>query len=123
MTDTPVSGNAGSVPAGGGAADAGTANTAATTPTTPASTGGTVAGPSDGGTGNPADAAPTQGNPTDSSAVSDEEGVQPERAAEELRTVDESTEQDDEGNDTPDVDHEGTGPGEQDATPDGSDNA
>lgn len=48
-----------------------------------------------GTTGNAADAAPVQSNPTDSSSVSDEQGVQAERTEE-----------------TPTADHEGTGPGD-----------
>jgi hypothetical protein len=57
-----------------------------------------------GTTGNLADAAPTQSNPTDSSSVSDEQGVQAER-------LDEA----DAFPQTPPVDHEGSGPGDKPA--------
>lgn len=55
-----------------------------------------------GGTGNPADAAPIQSNPTDSSSVSDEQGVQPERAEQPPNHTEDVT--------VPE--HEGTGPGD-----------
>lgn len=88
------------------------------------------------GTGNPADAAPVESNPTDSSSVSDEEGVQSaeyqEQEAEQQAKRDEVAEaqQEHQLRTTPEVDHEGTGtgtgvvpPGDYDGEPDGTDAA
>lgn len=96
------------------------ANTGATTPApeTTAGTTGTDAGVSgladNGGTGNPADAGTTPANPTDSSSVSDDEGVQSlaaqEAAQQEKR--DEVAAAQAEHQERVDVDHEGTGPGD-----------
>lgn len=94
--------------------------------------GTTVPTPDNGGTGNPADAGVTDSNPTDSSSVSDDEGVQSlaqqEQAQQDKR--DEVAEAQAEHQERVDVDHEGTGPGDEAAPesdyegqPDGSDNA
>lgn len=123
MTETPAQGNV--TP---GTVSGNTPDTTATTPTAPTS----------GGTGNPADAAPVQGNPTDSSSVSDSEGVQalseaettagtaeaetPDRSldaqeAEEQAKRDEVAEANAVHQERVDVDHEGTGPGDTEGLP------
>lgn len=83
--------------------------------------GNTPVPPTSEGTGNPADAAPTESNPTDSSAVSDEQGVKSaeyqEQEAEQQAKRDEVAADNAVHQERVDVDHEGTGPGNETAPP------